>query len=72
MNDLDFLKTISQLPINIILVGVVAFLWRKLEGIQGKYENVLIELGKLKGQVDIEARIESKLDQILELKSKKA
>ena len=68
MNDITWLESISQLPLNIILMGLCVFFWRKLETLQLKYEKVLIELGKVKGKADVEVRIEEKLDQLLEIK----
>lgn len=71
MNEIEIVQQLFQLPMTVILGGVVVFLWRKLDTIQTKYESVLIEIGKLKGQVDIEERIEVKLDQLLGIKNRK-
>lgn len=64
MSDIQIIQELVQLPITVILAGVVVFLWRKYEKLQQKYEDVLIEVGKLKGKVDVEMQIEKKLEDI--------
>lgn len=60
--DIELLTTFSNLPINALLFIVIYFLWKKMETIQGKYENLLREVGKLEGFQELENRISSKLD----------
>jgi hypothetical protein len=71
MNDLEIIQHLFQLPLTVILGGVVAFLWRRLDKVQEKYEAVLIEMGKLHGKVDTEISINEKLDQIFHIMEKK-
>lgn len=62
--DITWLAQLGELPLNILLIGLAVYLWRKLETLQSKYENVLLEMGKLHGKVDTEIQINEKLDQI--------
>lgn len=71
MSDLEFMQQILQLPLTVILSGVIVFLWRKLDSLQSKYETVLIEMGQLRGKLDAEIRIEQKLEQLYEMQKPK-
>lgn len=64
MNDIEILRSLSDLPLNIILIGVVIALWRKLSVIESKYENVLLQLGQLQGSAEVRAEIKQELIEI--------
>lgn len=67
MTELEFIESLVQLPLTVLLMIVVFMLWRELKSLQVKYEKVLIDMGELRGKVDSEIKIEQKLEQIFSL-----
>lgn len=70
MTDLQWLESIINLPLQAILISCIVFLWKKVETVQNKYETVLVELGELRGQTDVELRLEEKFDLFLKMNAK--
>jgi hypothetical protein len=82
MPELEILESLANLPINIIFIGVIIHLYRKIDVLQkehnteikeqqAKYEDVLKELASLRGRVDAEIAVEQKIDKIIDVISKR-
>lgn len=68
----DYLTIISSLPLNTLLIVVVIYLWRRIlaqnkeiKNLYDKIADLSKELGYLKGKVEVEERIDKKLDLLI-------
>lgn len=75
METIEILNIISDLPLTGLLLLAVFFLWRyfaqrekelqaKIDDLTTKYQDVLVDMGKLHGKVDAEIAVEQKFEML--------